>query len=82
MPDKLWPAFNHNWSLLNQLFACAAQPLLKWAEKLNIEIGLFVALHTYGRQHNQHPHIHLPVTRGGLCRKHGVWRPVFFKKKS
>ncbi|WP_339053442.1 IS91 family transposase [Arsenophonus endosymbiont of Crataerina pallida] len=81
MPDKLWPAFNHNWPLLNQLFACAARTLLKWAEKLNIEIGLFVALHTYGRQLNQHPHIHLSVTRGGLCRKHDVWRPVFFKKK-
>ncbi|HGY3149626.1 TPA: IS91 family transposase [Morganella morganii] len=81
MPDKLWPAFNLNWPLLNQLFACAANTLLKWAEKLNIEIGLFVALHTYGRQLNPHPHIHLSVTRGGLCRKHGVWRSVFFKKK-
>jgi hypothetical protein len=81
MPDKLWPAFNLNWPLLNQLFACAAYTLLKWAEKMGIEIGLFVALHTYGRQLNQHPHIHLSVTRGGLCRKHGVWRSVFFKKK-
>ncbi|WWK02126.1 transposase [Erwinia aphidicola] len=66
---------------LNKLFACAANTLLKWAKKLNIEIGLFVALHTYGRQLNQHPHIHLSVTRGGLCLKHGVWRPVYFKKK-
>ncbi|MEQ4680954.1 transposase zinc-binding domain-containing protein [Providencia rettgeri] len=29
MPDKLWPAFNLNWSLLNQLFACAANTLMK-----------------------------------------------------
>lgn len=48
---------------------------------MGIEIGLFVALRTYGRQLNQHPHIHLSVIRGGLCRKHGVWRSVFFKKK-
>ncbi|WP_230480613.1 IS91 family transposase [Providencia alcalifaciens] len=81
MPDKLWPAFTNNWPLLNQLFACAANTLLKWAKKLGIEIGLFVALHTYGRQLNQHPHIHLSVTRGGLCLKHGIWRPIFFKKK-
>ena len=40
-----------------------------------------MALHTYGRQLNQHPHIHLSVTRGGLCLKLGVWRPVYFKKK-
>ncbi|AVX40587.1 IS91 family transposase [Yersinia massiliensis] len=81
MPDKLWPAFASNWPLLNKLFACAANTLLKWAKKLDIEIGLFVALHTYGRQLNQHPHIHLSVTRGGLCLKYGVWRPVYFKKK-
>ncbi|ECH8735079.1 IS91 family transposase, partial [Salmonella enterica subsp. enterica] len=65
----------------NPLFSCAANPLLRWAKKLSIEIGLFVALHTYGRQLNQHPHIHLSVTRGGLCLKHGVWRPIYFKKK-
>ncbi|WP_411569364.1 transposase [Serratia sp. UGAL515B_01] len=40
-----------------------------------------MALHTYGRQLNQYPHIHLSVTRGGLCLKHGVWRPIYFKKK-
>ena len=34
----------------------------------------------YGRQLNQHPHIHLSVTRGGLDIKHGVWRNLFFKK--
>ncbi|HFW3714180.1 TPA: transposase [Salmonella enterica subsp. enterica serovar 6,7:y:-] len=34
--------------------------------------ALFCALHTYGRQLNQHPHIHLSVTSGGLDVKHGV----------
>lgn len=81
MPDKLWPAFASNWPLLNHLFSCAARTLLKWAKKLGVEPGLFVALHTYGRQLNRHPHIHLSVTRGGLCLKHGVWRPIYFKKK-
>ena len=81
MPDKLWPLFANNWPLLNQLFSCAANTLLKWAKKLGVEIGLFVALHTYGRQLNRHPHIHLSVTRGGVCLKHGVWRPIYFKKK-
>jgi hypothetical protein len=62
-------------------FTMPDKPLLKWAKKLDIEIGLFVALQPYGRPLNQHPHIHLSVTRGGLCLKHGVWRPVYFKKK-
>nr|WP_250648591.1 transposase [Serratia marcescens] len=38
-------------------------------------------MHTYGRQLNQHPHIHVSVTRGGLDVKHNVWRQLFFKKK-
>lgn len=76
MPDKLWPAFTNIWPLLNKLLAYATDTLLKWARKLNIETGLFVALHSYSRQLNQHPHIHLAVTRGGLCLKHGVWRPL------
>lgn len=48
---------------------------------MDVEIGLFVALHTYGRQLNQHPHIHLSVTRGGLYQKLGIWRSILFKKK-
>ncbi|HFD7920429.1 TPA: transposase [Klebsiella variicola] len=45
-----------------------------------MEVGIFCALHTYGRQLNQHPHIHLFVTRGGLDIKHVDWRDLFFKK--
>uniref|UniRef100_UPI0035A60403 transposase n=1 Tax=Serratia fonticola TaxID=47917 RepID=UPI0035A60403 len=44
-------------------------------------MGIFCAIHTYGRQLNQHPHIHVSVTRGGLDVKHHVWRQLFFKKK-
>ncbi|WP_240726373.1 transposase [Escherichia sp. E4702] len=45
-----------------------------------VEVGIFCALHTYGRQLNQHPHIHVSVTRGGLCVKHCIWKDIFFKK--
>lgn len=41
-----------------------------------------ICVYTYGRQLNQHPHIHVSVTRGGLDVKHGVWRSLFFKKKA
>ncbi|OZS73044.1 hypothetical protein CHI95_18805 [Providencia rettgeri] len=40
--------------------------MLKHVRRLGLEIGIFCALHTYGRQLNQHPHIHLSVPRGGL----------------
>ncbi|WGM14908.1 transposase zinc-binding domain-containing protein [Arsenophonus nasoniae] len=64
MPHLLWPFFNNNWYLLNQLFRCATRAMLKHAKRQGLEIGIFCALHTYGRQLNQHPHIHLSVTRG------------------
>ncbi|HEC8326261.1 TPA: transposase [Providencia rettgeri] len=41
----------------------------------------FGALHTYGRQLNQHPNIHLLVTRGGLI-KYDIWKPIFSKRKA
>ncbi|WGM08449.1 transposase (plasmid) [Arsenophonus nasoniae] len=55
--------------------------MLQLARKQGIEIGIFCALHTYGRQLNQHPHVHVSVTRGGLDSKHSVWRKLFFKKR-
>lgn len=80
MPHLLWPFFNNNWSLLNQLFRCATRSMLKHVKRLGLEIGIFCALHTYGRQLNQHPHIHLSVTRSGLT-QYDTWKPIFFKKK-
>nr|WP_323102502.1 transposase [Klebsiella variicola] len=80
MPHLLWPFFNNNWPLLNALFRAATRAILRWARKQGVEVGIFCALHTYGRQLNQHPHIHLSVTRGGIDIKHGVWRDIFFKK--
>jgi hypothetical protein len=81
MPHLLWPFFNNNWPLLNDLFRCATRAMLRWARRQGIEVGIFSALHTYGRQLNQHLHIHVSVTRGGLNVKHNVWRQLFFKKK-
>lgn len=80
MPSELWPIFEANPTLLNDLFSLAADTLLKWAKKQGLEVGIFGALHTYGRGLNWHPHIHLSVTRGGLD-KHNIWRSIYFKKK-
>lgn len=72
--------FNNNWPLLSALFRAATRAMLRLARKQGVEVGIFCALHTYGRQLNQHPHIHLPVTCGGLDVKHGICRDLFFKK--
>ncbi len=80
MPSELWPIFDANPELLNDLFSLAANTLLNWAKKMGLEIGIFGALHTYGRGLNWHPHIHLSVTRGGLD-ENDNWQPIYFKKK-
>lgn len=53
IPHLLWPFFNDNWPLLNDLFRCATRAMLKRARRQGIEVGIFCALHTYGRQLNQ-----------------------------
>lgn len=82
MPNVLWPIFQHNRWLLNFLFKCAADILLGWAKSQGLEIGIFCALHTYGRKLNWNTHLHLSVTRGGICQRTGLWKPIFFKSKS
>nr|WP_246067527.1 transposase zinc-binding domain-containing protein [Arsenophonus nasoniae] len=42
MPHLLWPFFNNNWYLLNQLFRCATRAILKHAKRQGLEIGIFV----------------------------------------
>lgn len=50
--------------------------MLRWARWQGVES----ALHTCGRRLNQHPPIHLSVTRGRPDIKHGIWKNIFFKK--
>ncbi|WP_449059880.1 transposase, partial [Providencia sp. AGC89] len=74
--DDTWNRFIDN----NQLFRSTTRAMLKHARCLGLKAGIFCALHTYGRQLNQHPHIHLSVTRNDLT-KYSIWKPIFFKKK-
>lgn len=82
LPNTLWFVFQKNRFLLNALFQCAANIFLGWAKQQNIEVGIFCALHTYGRKLNWNVHIHLSVTRGGLCQRTGTWKPIYFKAKT
>ncbi|MGX5057023.1 IS91 family transposase [Enterobacter asburiae] len=77
MPDTLWPLFEANRWLLNGLFALAADNLLYAAEQRGLTIGIFGALHTYGRQLNWNCHIHLSWTTGSI-NAHGDWKKMSF----
>ncbi|WP_230458165.1 MULTISPECIES: hypothetical protein [Serratia] len=45
--QQLWPFFNNNWPLLNDVFRCATRAMLRWARQQ--VVGIFCALHTHGR---------------------------------
>ncbi len=70
LPDTLWPVFESNRWLLNNVCRLAVENLLYAARKRGLEPGIFCAIHTYGRRLNWHPHVHVSVTCGGL-NKHG-----------
>ena len=80
MPDVFWEVFKLNRSLLNPLFAIAAQSLLHFAKQKNLTIGMFAALHTYGRQLNFNTHIHLSLAKFAL-NKHGTLVVFYFPFK-
>ncbi|EMU70130.1 transposase family protein, partial [Escherichia coli MP021552.11] len=56
LPDTLWPVFESNRWLLNDVCRLAVENLLYAARKRGLEPGIFCAIHTYGRRLNWHPH--------------------------
>lgn len=78
LPDSLWPLFELNRWLLGALFALAADNLLYAAQQRGLTIGIFGALHTYGRQLNWNTHLHLSWTLGGV-NKYGDWKAMQFE---
>ncbi|WP_080224002.1 IS91 family transposase [Pseudomonas syringae] len=66
LPDTLWPLFFHNRHWLDALCRLAVDNLLYAGQRRGVEVGVFCAIHTYGRRLNWHPHIHVSVTLGGI----------------
>ena len=81
MPDTFWEVFKLNRALLGQLFSIASEGLLSFARLKKLTIGIFSALHTYGRQLNFNCHIHLSVSAIGLT-KDGALRPFHYPFKA
>ena len=55
LPDTLWPVFESNRWLLNDVCRLAVENLLYAARKRGLEPGIFCAIHTYGCCLNWHP---------------------------
>ena len=77
MPDVFWDIFKLNRWLLNALFSIAASTLLSHAKDKGLTIGIFSALHTYGRKLNFNTHIHLSLAEFGID-KDGNVKPFSF----
>lgn len=75
--SQLFRAKNNRW-LLNKLSKCSANVLLKLAKKRGVTVGIFTAIHTFGRRLNWHVHMHLSVTAGGLD-ENGEWVEITFQ---
>lgn len=72
----LW-LYNRKWFIQNQFDICreVLMELLGDKAHLGVKPGIMLALHTWGRQLNLHPHIHALVTGGGLTPS-GQWLSV------
>jgi len=73
MPSELWDLFWLNRHLFNLLPAVAANVIKKLAAKKGITLGMFTALHTFGRDLKRNVHIHLSVILGGLINNNTKW---------
>lgn len=74
MPAELRDFFWLNRYLFNLLPALAAGTIKKLAAQKNIVPGMFVAIHTFGRDLKRNPHIHLSVTLGGITKNKTKWK--------
>ncbi len=81
LPDTLWPLFFHNRHLLEAVCRLAVDNLLYAARQRGLSIGVFCAIHTYGRRLNWHPHVHVSVTCGGI-NENGEWKGLSYNKSA
>lgn len=78
MPSELWDFFWFNRHLLNLIAKIAADCIRKIAKKKKILVGIFIALHTFGRDLKRNVHIHVSTTTGGLSEDLSQWKKLYF----
>ena len=78
MPSILWDFFWHNRYLLNIIGALAVDCIKTITNKKKVKPGIFIAIHTFGRDLKRNVHIHLSTTNGGITATGDQWKKVFF----
>jgi len=80
MPSELWDFFWCNRYLLNEVCKLAANCILMLAANKGVTPGIFVALHTFGRDLKRNVHVHLSTTQGGITTDLKSWKSLYFKQ--
>src|SRR3990167_9764670 len=80
MPSELWDFFWCNRQLLNKIAKLAADCIKAVGRKKKITPGIFIAIHTFGRDLKRNVHIHVSVTNGGLSDDLTQWKNLYFKQ--
>lgn len=78
MPQELWDFFWLNRHLLNLIGKIAADCIKTIANKKKVMPGIFIAIHTFGRDLKRNVHIHLSTTVGGISKDHKQWKKLYF----
>lgn len=73
MPSALWNLFWINRHLMNKVPAIAAGIIKKLANQMGFIPGIFLAIHTFGRDLKRNVHIHLSTTIGGIASTNEKW---------
>jgi hypothetical protein len=80
LPAELRPTVQRDPALLYDLLfresAAALQQVAAVPRQLGAELGFVGVLHTWGRQLQQHPHVHFVVPGGGLRAEGPTWIPA------
>ncbi|EMV65971.1 transposase family protein, partial [Escherichia coli 2866750] len=63
--------------LLAEMSRIAADVIQEICRQADVEPGMFTVIHTWGRDQQWHPHIHLSTTTGGVTSGH-TWKNLHF----
>ncbi len=77
LPCQYWSLIFHNRWLLAEMSRIAANVILEICRQADVEPGIFTVIHTWGRDQQWHPHIHLSTTAGGVTSAH-TWKNLHF----
>lgn len=80
MPEVFWSLFFENRWMLNDVMKIGAEVLQSIADQRGIKVGIFMALHTFGKDLKRNVHLHLSVTCGGIHLEDNTWKKLFFAK--